>query len=259
MLKFEEALKIAFDIAHYVADKIDELEQEDWNKVVGKNVYGSKTRLVDKVAEEAAFYMIEQHDPPLNILSEERGLVNRGYDEVLILDPLDGTTNAIWGVPFYGISIAIGKNRLGDVYFGYVFNLVNSDEFYSYKGEGVYWNNVKVVPKKGSEMHSLSLGKHFNESSEKSKEFVINALNCGKLRALGAAALELALVSVGVLRYYFQPSERLRVVDIAAGALFVWENGGIVTNSKCESLKQLPISLDVRTSVFASLERGLLC
>ena len=105
MLKFEEALKIAFDIAHYVADKIDELEQEDWNKVVGKNVYGSKTRLVDKVAEEAAFYMIEQHDPPLNILSEERGLVNRGYDEVLILDPLDGTTNAIWGVPFYGISI----------------------------------------------------------------------------------------------------------------------------------------------------------
>jgi len=259
MLKFDEALKIAFDISHYIADKVDELEPESWGKVVGKNVYGGNTRLVDKVAEEAAFYIIEQYDPPLNILSEERGLIDRGYGEVLILDPLDGTTNAIWGVPFYGVSIAIGKERLGDVYFGYVFNLVNSDEFYSYKGMGVYWNNVKITPKKGSEAYSLSLGKHFKESPDRIKEFVNNALYEGKLRALGAAALELSLVSVGVLKYYFQPSERLRVVDIAAGSFFVWENGGIVTNSKCESLKQLPISLDVRTSVFASLERGLLC
>jgi len=258
MIDLELALKLAFDISRYIADRISEVNWEEWGRPVGKNPYGTTTKLVDKIAEEAAFYIIDEYDPELNVLSEETGFLDRGYKECLILDPLDGTNNAINGIPFYGVSIAIGSKTLGDVYFGYVYNVVSADEFYAFKGRGVYWNNQKVTRPLKTDMKVIYLGKHAREIRNELGEQVNDELYSGKLRSLGAAALELALVSVGALRYYFQPAERLRVVDIAAGAFLVWENGGIVVNRFCKSLKDLPISLDVRTSVFASLEGKML-
>ena len=185
--------------------------------------------------------------------------MDRGYEEYLIIDPLDGTNNAVNGIPFYGVSIAIGKKTLGDVYFGYVYNIVSADEFYGFKGKGVYWNNKKVETPLETDMRVIYLGKHVKEIRDEVENFIKDELYAGRLRSLGAAALELALVSVGALEYYFQPAERLRIVDIAAGAFLVWENGGIVVNRRHESLKDLPIELGVRTSVFASLKRKILC
>ncbi len=202
---------------------------------------GTPTQHIDRVAEDVALEVI---DGQANVLSEEAGFVDNGCRYTLVLDPIDGTRNAVNGVPFYCASVALGRERLSDVVYGLVRNLPTGDTYTAEKDNGAACNGQPIsVERRDEPLFSLVLGTSGTEETWQ-------RVRHHHIRALGAAALEMSLVATGALDAYYQANEYLRVTDFAAGALLVREAGGAVYSGDGEEL-DVPLSLDVRSSVLA--------
>ena len=129
----DEELKIlAQKIVDGVTRKIRRSQSTDFFKF-GNNIElgadGTVTKYVDKLAEETAINIFNKSKVGVNLLSEEIGLLDNGSDYTFVLDPIDGTRNAYRGIPFFSISLAIGKSKISDVEFGIVKNISNGSEF----------------------------------------------------------------------------------------------------------------------------------
>ena len=220
---------------------------------IGIGADGTVTKYVDKIAEDAAFNYIKKSKLEVNLLSEETGFVDNGSDYTFVLDPIDGTRNAYRGIPFFSVSLAIGKSKISDVEYGIVKNIPTGDVFTAEKGFGAYYNKNKIgVPNvPDNELcSSLALGKNFDK-------LTISLAKKEKVRSLGSASLEMCMVACGALDFYVVGKEYIRVVDIAASTLILREAGGIVTNIFGEEL-DLPFTLDERTSVVAACSEELI-
>jgi myo-inositol-1(or 4)-monophosphatase len=162
---------------------------------------------------------------------EERGTVE-GTDKTnrWLVDPLDGTTNFLHGIPHFAISI--GLEREGVLVAGVVYNVVRDELFWAEKGAGAYLNDRRLrVAARNDMRESLFAtgtpfhGKPGHEIALKEIERVI-AKSAG-IRRWGAAALDLAYVAAGRYDGYWERG--LNVWDVAAGAVIVREAGGVVT------------------------------
>ena len=164
-----------------------------------------------------------------------------------MLDPIDGTRNAYRGIPFFSVSIAIGKSTMSDVEYGIVKNIPTGDVFTAEKDHGAFLNGNRIgtpeVPDK-EPLSSLALGKNYDKVT-------LALAKKDKVRSLGSASLEMCMVAIGGLDYYIIGKEYIRIVDIAASTLILREAGGIVTNIFGEEL-DMPFSLDERSSVVAA-------
>jgi len=218
-----------------------------FNNNVGLGADGTITKYVDKIAEEAAFKVIEKSDVKVNVLSEEIGFVDNDAEYTFVLDPLDGTRNAARGIPFYSVSLAVGKNRISDVEYGIVKNIPTGDVFLAEKGYGAFLNNRRIavpeIPDKEL-LSSLALGKNYDKTT-------IKLARKDKVRSLGSASLEMCMVAIGALDFYVIGKEYLRCVDIAASTLILREAGGVVTDIHGEEL-DMPFDLNEHTSVVAA-------
>jgi len=218
-----------------------------FNNNVGLGADGTITKYVDKIAEEAAFKVIEKSDVKVNVLSEEIGFVDNDAEYTFVLDPLDGTRNAARGIPFYSVSLAVGKNRISDVEYGIVKNIPTGDVFLAEKGYGAFLNNRRIavpeIPDKEI-LSSLALGKNYDKTT-------IKLARKDKVRSLGSASLEMCMVAIGALDFYVIGKEYLRCVDIAASTLILREAGGVVTDIHGEEL-DMPFDLNEHTSVVAA-------
>jgi fructose-1,6-bisphosphatase/inositol monophosphatase family enzyme len=253
----EEKLKL---LANQIVDKISkEVKKEARNnfyalgKTIGIGADGSPTSYIDQVAEDVALKILEKSDEKVNLLSEEKGFVDFGGTYVFVLDPVDGTRNAYRGIPFYSVSLAIGKSKISDIEYGIVKNIPTGDVFTAQKHEGAFLNNTRIrvceMPS-AENLFSISLGKIYNpKAGALSKK--------GNVRSLGSAALELCLVATSALDYYFVGKDILRIVDIAAGTLIVREAGGCVLTKTGEEL-DMEFDLIGRTSVLAGCSETLL-
>ena len=220
---------------------------------IGIGADGTVTKYIDKIAEDAAINYLEKSKLKVNILSEEIGFVDNGAEYTFVLDPIDGTRNAYRGIPFYSVSLAIGKSKISDVEYGIVRNIPTGDIFTAEKGFGAFLNTKKIgVPNvPDSELcSSLALGKNFDK-------LTISLAKKEKVRSLGSASLEMCMVALGALDFYVVGKEYIRVVDIAAATLILREAGGIVKNILDEQL-DMPFNLDERTSVVAACNEELI-
>lgn len=186
----------------------------------------------DRRAEEAIVRRIRQAHPDHRILSEEAGLVTGGAGELQwIVDPLDGTTNFLQGLPIYGVSLAC---REGDVLVAAVISDPQGGHVYTAsRGGGAYRDGLRlrVSGRPGLEGAFLATGYPF-----KARETLDTYLDLFRgvfleakaIRRCGAAALDLANTAAGVFDGFFE--FRLSPWDIAAGALLIREAGGVVTD-----------------------------
>jgi len=253
----KENLKVlANKTAELVARKVKKAADSEFHKFgnnVGLGADGTVTKYVDKIAEDAAINYLNKSKLKVNVLSEEAGFIDKGAEYTFVLDPLDGTRNAYRGIPFYSVSIGVGKKALSDVEYGVVKNIPTGDFFIAEKGFGAFYNNKKIgvpeVPDKEI-LSSLALGKNYDKTALKfaKKE---------KVRSLGCASLEMCMVAIGGLDFYVVGNEYLRVVDIAASTLILREAGGIVTNIFGEEM-DMRFSLDERTSVVAACNMDII-
>lgn len=218
-----------------------------FNNNVGLGADGTITKYVDKIAEEAALNVINKSKTRVNVLSEEIGFVDNDAEYTFVLDPLDGTRNAARGIPFYSVSLAVGKNRISDVEYGIVKNIPTGDVFLAEKGYGAFFNNKRIgVPELPDKeiLSSLALGKNYDKTT-------IKLARKDKVRSLGSASLEMCMVAIGAIDFYVIGKEYLRCVDIAASTLILREAGGVVTDIHGEEL-DMPFDLNEHTSVVAA-------
>lgn len=220
---------------------------------VGVGADGTPTTYVDKLAEDVAVNFLKKSKIRVNVLSEEAGFLDFGGEYTFVLDPIDGTRNAYRGIPFYSVSLAVGKSKISDVEYGIVKNIPTGDLYIAEKKYGSFFNNKRIgAPEYPSKymMSSLTLGKNFDNKT-------LSLAKTGIVRSLGCASLEMCMVATGALDYYVVGKEYIRVVDIAASTLFVREAGGVVTNIKSEEL-DMEFNLDDRSSVVAACNRDII-
>lgn len=241
----QNLIKIANKVAEKIEKKVMAEDKSKFGNYVGMGADGTETQYIDKIAEDVALNIIKKEG---NILSEEAGFIDNGKEYTFIVDPIDGTRNAVNGIPFYAVSVAIGKKTLNDVEYGIVKNIPTGDTYYAIKDKGAFLNGRRInVRNDGEPIYCLSLGK---SGSEKTWELARK----NTIRAMGAAALEMCLVASGAISFYFIPRDILRVTDLAASTLIVREAGGEVYDAYGSKL-EMPLNLKKRSSVFATSEK----
>lgn len=229
----------------------------DAGAVKGMGADGTPTQAIDQVAESAVLRYLEDHDVDLNVLSEEAGFVDRGGSRTLVLDPIDGTYNAVRGVPLYATSLAVGDDRLSTVTHGLVRDLPRGDSYYAEKGRGAFRNDAPLSTRtfrKNDSLFSVYLGVMAEPASYEV------ARSARRVRNLGAASLDLCGVASGGFDAYYMNSRapaRLRIVDVAAGVLLVREAGGVVVTPAGEDL-EMAIDLKARANLVAVGDRAAL-
>jgi len=208
---------------------------------------GTPTKLIDKLAENIAIKTIDNSKTKVNLLSEEAGFIDNDAEYTFVLDPVDGTRNAIRGIPFFTVSLAVGRHSLSDVEYGIIKHVSTGDIYEAEAGMGAFFNKNHIfVPDVAAQepLYSASLGKRCEQNTH---DMVKNAI----VRSFGSASLEMCLVATGAIDAYIVSREFLRVTDIAASTLFLREAGGIVADISGESL-DMTLTLDERTSVLAA-------
>ncbi|MDN5357289.1 MAG: kinase [Candidatus Methanomethylophilaceae archaeon] len=190
---------------------------------------GTPTSEIDKVAENAVLGYIESNRLALNVLSEEIGFVDNGASEILVLDPIDGTSNSVAEIPFYTISMAVGTGSLCGMHTAYIRNLATGDEFWASKGDGAYYNGRRLRVRKPD--FSSLFAMIYMGNAAVDEAFTL-AKNVKTSRSMGCASLEMTLLALGHADIYYMNTYRynraVRTVDIAASALILREAGGEV-------------------------------
>ena len=151
-----------------------------------------------------------------SILSEEVGFIkNKDEKNIWIIDPIDGTSNFLHGIPHFAISIALESH--GEIICGLIFDPIKNEMFYAEKNNGSFLNNKRIrVSKKKKDINKCL----FATNGSKYKNIDVPT------RKTGCAALDMAYVAAGRFDGYFQ--ENLNLWDIAAGIILVKEAGGVL-------------------------------
>ena len=222
-------------IACAVADAIGPLiGTPDAGRNIGMGADGTPTKYIDRVAEECVIGHLVRYPLCRTLISEEAGKVTmEGEDGTIFLDPLDGTYNAVAGIPFYALSIAYAEE--GIVHDAFVRNLAGTETFTATAGKGAFLDGKPVVVSKISSLDESALsvyGRKFDPG---------RAMQLGqkirRWRLLGASALELAYVGCGRIDGFIDLRGTLRVTDAAAGMLICTEAGGTVSDLEGEPLR----------------------
>ena len=188
---------------------------------------------VDQAAEETIISTLLEAYPGHGILAEESGRERgaRHSDYLWIIDPLDGTTNFIHGLPVYAVSIALSFR--GKIEQAVVYDPSRNDLFLASKGRGAFLNDRRLRVSKRTRMADALVGTGFpfrkgDNFKRYLKMFEEVMQHCAGVRRPGAAALDLCYVAAGWYDGFFETG--LQPWDVAAGSLIVTEAGGLVGN-----------------------------
>ncbi len=176
----------------------------------------------DKKVEQALIKELSKKK--YSIISEEAGsIIKEDKNNFWIIDPIDGTTNFLHGIPHFCISLAFVSNN--EIISGVIFDPIKNEMFYGEKNSGAFFNNQRIRVSKKNNMDDCL----FASNLEGVKNIDIN------LRISGSAALDLAYVASGRLDGFFQ--RKLNIWDIAAGILILTEAGGKISPIDIKKIK----------------------
>jgi len=188
---------------------------------------------VDQAAEETIIETLLGAYPGHAILAEESGRAHGAQDSefVWIIDPLDGTTNFIHGLPIYCVSIALAVK--GKIEQAVVYDPTRNDLFTATKGRGAYMNNRRIRVAKRTRLQECLIATGFPYRVDDDINRYLRLMGdmiqrTSGLRRPGAAALDLAYVAAGFTDGFYELG--LQPWDVAAGALLITEAGGLVGN-----------------------------
>tara|TARA_Y100000589_G_C26990567_1_gene562445 strand:- start:37 stop:747 length:711 start_codon:yes stop_codon:yes gene_type:complete len=185
-------------------------------QVSKKGPYDFVTK-TDKYVEKVLIEELSKTKKNYSFLSEEVGKIdNKDRENIWIIDPIDGTTNFLHGIPHFAISIALQSN--GEIVSGLIFDPIKDEMFFAEKNKGAFLNNQRLRVSKKNLLDDCL----FSSNHEGVKFSNLN------MRYTGCAALDLAYVASGRLDGYFH--NKINLWDVAAGALMVKEAGGVVND-----------------------------
>ncbi len=209
---------------------------------LGTGAGGDLMKPVDLAAETAIVETLKGHDVSFTLISEESGIKKYGsdaHDCYVTVDPIDGTTNLVHGLPFYASSIAISqKPEIVDVYAGMVVDLAHDVAYTAFEGKGAFRNGKKIETSHVVSLDDAVVGLDLNTYKVKDVVSKVTALivNTKHIRHFGANALEICFVADGLTDAFIDLRGKIRTTDVAAGFLIVKEAGGIVSTPDNQAL-----------------------
>ncbi len=222
-------LKLCRSLADEVDAALSNGIDRPW-EIVKIGADGTPTTRIDQVAEDAVIAALKNHDRAVRIVSEEVGerVIGENPEFTVVLDPIDGTYNALKSIPFYSISIAIARDDLAHIKFAYVRDLYTKKEYWAAKGKGAYSKDVQLSVSDTNNLNGFSVSIYGYKRNVERMVRLTNHIR--RVRILGCASLELAFIAAGKLDAFVDLRGTLRVTDVAAGILLVEEAGGVVTD-----------------------------
>lgn len=216
-----EAAHKAGDLIMKYRDRVDSIPVES----KGRGDYASE---IDKACESLIQTELKRRYPDHAIVGEELGKSGDG-DHVWFIDPIDGTSNYLHGIPHFAISIALSIR--GRVEHGVIYDPVRDELFAASRGHGTTLNNRRVRVSGRGSLNGAILGAAFPFRQRRLMPAYMDMFNTlfdqvDDVRRAGAASLDLAYVACGRLDGYWELA--LKPWDVAAGALMVLEAGGVV-------------------------------
>jgi myo-inositol-1(or 4)-monophosphatase len=218
---FEKAARKAGRILTRDFGEIENLQIESKN--VGDFVTSADLKVEQSILETLKYYY-----PDVNYLTEESGHI-KGDGETIIIDPIDGTSNFIHGIPF--VSIVIAKMINNEITDGVVYNPILNEFYWASLGKGSWCNNKRLRVSKRINLTDCLIGTGIPFSNSVYEKFYTELDNVSKntagVRRLGSAALDLAYVAAGKIDGFWERD--LNLWDICSGVLLVKEAGGKVS------------------------------
>ena len=186
----------------------------------------------DKKVEKILIDELLKARPSYSILSEEIGEINNDDSFKWIIDPIDGTSNFLHGIPHFAISVGLEHNK--EIVCGIVYDPIKDEMFTAEKGNGSYLNNQRMRVSSRSKLEDCIIFTGGPKREAKNRElalkeyykFSIKVLT--PIRKLGSASLDMAYVAAGRCDGFWQ--RNLNYWDIAAGIILIKEAGGFITD-----------------------------
>lgn len=266
------------DISREIIQNVEEgifkhVGKKESGKIIKMGADGTPTKMIDLIAETRVIDVLKKVNKPLFLISEEVGelkihgndieevIIKDVIDEklrkypIFIVDPLDGTTNAVKGLSIYGISIAVaefpeGKEppSLEDIVYGIVKNFSDEDLFEAVRGGGSYFNGIPAKNSEETYLSNVTLGGFIYGNRIAPISNLLRSVR--RLRLLGSVAVELSYIANGTYDTFID-LRKSKVIDISAAKLIIEESGGIITNFEGRKLKN-ELSVIGKTAIIAS-------
>jgi myo-inositol-1(or 4)-monophosphatase len=214
------------------------------SRQMGRGAGGDISRRIDLIAEKTVIDVIRKQSVDASIIGEECGRIE-GKQGYIIIDAIDGTTNAICGIPFFCCSIAYATDfYLSTVTDAAIIDLTRGDLYYASKNRGAFLNGKRIFVKREPTSDS-TIG--INVSGV--KPAIVERLapiiaEATHIRQFGANALEMCFIARGFLDAYIDLRGKIRPTDVAAGYLIAKEAGAKIYSDDGSSLES---NLDVKT------------
>ena len=184
----------------------------------------------DKRVEKILIEELSKSKKNYSFITEETGkIINKNNNVFWIIDPIDGTTNFLHGIPHFAISVALQKD--GEIIIGLIYDPIKNEIFYAERDNGSYLNNSRVRVSNKTDIEECLFA-----SNNEGVKSIYPKLN---LRNTGCAALDLAYVGCGRLDGYFH--NLINLWDIAAGKIIIEEAGGKVNDINNFELNKIDI------------------
>tara|TARA_B100002052_G_C15798865_1_gene560091 strand:+ start:180 stop:956 length:777 start_codon:yes stop_codon:yes gene_type:complete len=219
---FEKAAKRAGKILVRDFGEIENLQIE--SKSIGDFVTNADLNVEKSLLETLNYYF-----PSYSYITEETGEI-KGDENTIIIDPIDGTSNFIHGIPF--VAIVIAKMQNNEITDGIIYNPILNEFFWSSKGQGAWCNNRRMRVSNRNKLTDTLIGTGIPFGGRIYKNYLneidIMSKTTAGIRRLGSAGLDLAYVASGRLDGFWEKG--LNLWDISAGVLMVNESGGRVSD-----------------------------
>jgi myo-inositol-1(or 4)-monophosphatase len=227
----QKVVELSLEVGAFIKKEGDAF---DTNRIEQKTEFNNLVSYVDKEAEKRIVNVLQKLLPEAGFITEE-GTVQQSTKQEYnwIIDPLDGTTNFLHGLPIFAISIGLTKGT--EVISGVVYHIGTNECFHAFKGSAAFCNqheiHVSQTPSLQQSLLATGFPYYNSNKSDIYLEIIKNFLaKTHGIRRLGSAAIDLAYVACGRLEGFFEYN--LNPWDVAAGALIVKQAGGIVTDFK---------------------------
>lgn len=221
----EKVCSISKEVGAFIQQESAKLSSGDI-ETKSKN---SLVTYVDKTAEKIVVDFLSELIPESGFIAEEGTSNKKGEKYNWVIDPLDGTTNFIHGIPTYCVSIALLKDN--ELILGVIYEPNQDEMFYAWKNGGAYLNGKSISVSSTTKISNALLATGFPYYDYERIDGYMNILkwlmhNSRGVRRIGSAAIDLAYVACGRFDAFYEYS--LNPWDVAAGAIIVNEAGGSV-------------------------------
>jgi myo-inositol-1(or 4)-monophosphatase len=212
-------------VGSFIASQLDKVNADD---IISKDM-NSLVSFVDQQAEEKLVSSLSRLTPNAGFITEENTVLQEQKELTWVIDPLDGTTNFLYKIPHFSISVALMKGE--ELIYGTIHEIMLNKAYSAIKGHGAWEGGkpIRVNKQSNKAVALVSTGFPYQRDDrveERMQVFKKCITDYRGIRRLGSAALDLAYVASGKYDLFYENT--LNIWDIAAGVLLVEEAGGKV-------------------------------